>query len=165
MKDDQYSGAIRDGTVLVKDDALLPARLQNIHSEPYVRGWKLVRGLDGHAMDRRIQEAGWTFFFLAGPINAIAFGFDNASAVRRAIIRILADRGAKKFNSLEITQIESKRFLGIPYASVSAQSRHIQVDGILYADEKIQSFEEKRAANPARLWGTAVGVEEGTAVS
>lgn len=30
------------------------------------------------------------------------------------------------FNSLEISQVASKRFLGLPYVTVSAHARHLQ---------------------------------------
>jgi hypothetical protein len=32
----------------------------------------------------------------------------------------------QNFNCLEVTGIVAKRFLGVPYATVSAHSRHIQ---------------------------------------
>jgi hypothetical protein len=40
--------------------------------------------------------------------------------------RVLARQEGQKFNSLEITKVVSKRFLGIPFTSVTAHSRHIQ---------------------------------------
>ncbi len=165
MNEKQNSETVRGGTVLVKDNALLPLSLQNIQSESYVRGWKLFRDLHSDAMDRRIQQEGWTFFCLAGPIQSDAFGFHRASAVRRAITRILANPGSKAFNSLEITRIEPKWFLGIPYLSVSAQSRHIQSDGVLYSEKTGASAQELLAANPGRLLGGTVVVETGVAVS
>jgi hypothetical protein len=63
---------------------------------------------------------------LAGEIGATVFGFDGQKTVRRAVKRILANLKSGEFNSLEITRVASKRFLGLPYASVSAHSRHIQ---------------------------------------
>jgi len=39
---------------------------------------------------------------------------------------VLAKQEGQKFNSLEITKVVSKRFLGIPFMSVTAHSRHIQ---------------------------------------
>ncbi len=49
--------------------------------------------------------------------------------VHRTIDEILARLKSEKFNSLEITRVASeasKRFLGVRYVTVSAQSRHIQ---------------------------------------
>jgi hypothetical protein len=91
-----------------------------------VPGWKLVADLDGFALDREIQRTGWTFFSLAGVMKATAFGMDKQQMIRRAITHILASQKAGKFNSLEVTRVTSKRFFGVPYMSVDAQSRHIQ---------------------------------------
>lgn len=44
----------------------------------------------------------------------------------RALIRILAKVKRQSFNSLEVTGIVANRFLGVPYATVSAHSRQIQ---------------------------------------
>jgi len=101
-------------------------------SEPYAAGWRLVKNLDGYGLGRKIHEAGWTFFCLAGDIKAITFGIDEQQMVRRAVKRILAKVGSEKFNSLEITRVANQRFLGVPYASVSARSRHIQESVFLF---------------------------------
>jgi hypothetical protein len=39
---------------------------------------------------------------------------------------VLAKQKGQKFNSLEITNVVSKRFLGIPFINITANSRHIQ---------------------------------------
>ena len=119
---------IKTGTVLIKEGALLPEALQ-FESESCVPGWRLVKDLDGHALDREIHEAGWTFFFLANEIKATVFGIDGEKMVRRAIERILGDPRSERFNALEITRLtslDSERFPLVHYVSVSAHSRHIQ---------------------------------------
>jgi hypothetical protein len=119
---------IKAGTVLIKEGALLPEALQ-FESESCVPGWKLVKCLDGHALDREIHEAGWTFFFLANEIRATVFGIDGEKMARRAVERILGDPRSGQFNALEITRItslDSERFPVVHYVSVSAHSRHIQ---------------------------------------
>lgn len=119
---------ITTGTILVKDDALLPKELQ-FESEPCVPGWALVKDLDAGALNRAIQKTGWTFFCLAGEIRASVFGIDRQSMVRRAIEQILARAKSEKCNSLEITRVASVgsvRFPLVRYLTVSAQSRHIQ---------------------------------------
>jgi hypothetical protein len=144
---------IKTGTVLIKEGALLPEALQ-IESEPCVRGWRLVKDLNGYALDRKVHEAGWTFFFLAGEIRTIAFGTDEQSTVRRAIKRILANPRSNQFNSLEIARVASKRFLGLPYLSVCAHSRHIQEGLVLLSAERMQkSGEKESSATRAKAWG------------
>jgi len=122
---------IEAGTILIKQGALLPGALQ-FESEPYARGWRLVKGLDGYALARRILDAGWTFFYMAGEIKATILGFDEPKARRKAIEQVLAQLKSEKCNSLEITEVDSKRFLGLPYASVIAHSRHIQEGLVLF---------------------------------
>jgi hypothetical protein len=124
------------GRIFIRDGTLLPKNLQ-IESEPYTPRWRSVKNLDGHALSRKIHDAGWTFFCLAYETKATAFGIDEEKMMRRAIERILANREAQaeKFNSLEIVGVawlESKRFLGIRQITISAHSRHIQESAIIF---------------------------------
>ena len=116
---------IKTGTILIKDGTFLPDALQ-FESEPCATGWRLVKNLDGYGLGRKVHEAGWTFFCLAGEIKATIFGFDVQRTVPRAVKRILANLKPEEFNSLEITRVAPKRFLGVPYATVYARSRHVQ---------------------------------------
>ena len=65
-------------------------------------------------------------FYLAGEIGATVLGRDRPGTLRRAVKCVLAKQKGQKFNSLEITKVVSKRFLGIPFMSVTGHSRHIQ---------------------------------------
>ena len=136
---------IKTGTILIKEGTLLPEALQ-FESEPCATGWRLVKNLDGYGLDRKIHEAGWTFFCLAGEIKATVFGFEGQETVRRAVKRILAKLKSEKFNSLEITRVASKRFLGVPYASVSVRSRHIQESLVLFRSKDLQEWDRARLA-------------------
>jgi hypothetical protein len=136
---------IKTGTILIKDGTYLPDALQ-FESEPCATGWRLVKDLDGYGLGRKIHEAGWTFFCLAGEIKATVFGFEGQETVRRAVKRILAKLKSEKFNSLEITRVASKRFLGLPYASVSARSRHIQESMFLFRAKDLQEWDRARLA-------------------
>ena len=106
----------------MREGTELPGAVR-LWSEPYVAGWRLVKNLDGYGLGRKIHEAGWTFFCQAGDIEAITFGIEKQEMVRRALKRMLAKVESEKFNSLEITRVANQRFLGVPYASVSARSR------------------------------------------
>jgi hypothetical protein len=130
---------LKAGTILFKDGTLLPDALQ-FESEPCATGWRLVKDLDGYGLDRKIREAGWTFFCIAGEIKSIVFGFEGQQKVRRAVKRILASLNSEKFNSLEITRVASKRFLGVSYVSVSACSRHIQESLFLFCDKDLRDL-------------------------
>jgi hypothetical protein len=53
-------------------------------------------------------------------------GREGPETMRRAVRRALPRLDRLKFNSLEITNVVSKRFLGVPFTSVAIHSRHIQ---------------------------------------
>src|SRR5271169_4471416 len=95
---------ISTGTILIKDGTFLPDALR-FESEPCATGWRLVKNLDGYGLGRKIHEAGWTNFLLAGELRATVFGFDGQKTVRRAVKRILANPKSGEFNSLEITRM------------------------------------------------------------
>lgn len=119
---------IRAGTILIKEDALLPKELR-FESEPYVGRWEVVADLDGNRLARAVEKAGWTYFCLAGEVTTSVFGIDSQSMIRRAIERILARRNSHDFNSMEITHVASvgsKRFPLVRYITLCAQWRHIQ---------------------------------------
>jgi hypothetical protein len=134
---------INTGTILIKDGTFLPNAL-HFESEPCATGWRLVKNLDGYGLGRKIHEAGWTFFWLAGGLGATVFGFDGRKTVRRAVKRILANLKLGEFNSLEITRVASKRFLGLPYVCVSAQSRHIQENAVRLRAKEHQEWDRAK---------------------
>ncbi len=138
---------IKTGTILIEEGALLPESLR-FESEPYANGWRLVKDLDGYGLDRKIREAGWTFFYMAGEIKASVLGFDGEETKRRAIKRMVAILKSDKFNfnSLEITQVAAKRFLGLPYVSVSAHWRHIQESLVLFHAKRLAEWDRAKLA-------------------
>jgi hypothetical protein len=112
-------------TILIREDTFLPANLP-IESEAFMPGWRVVKNLDRSTLTRNIEGANWNFFYLAGAMRATVLGRDRSGTLRRAVKRVLAKQEGQKFNSLEITKVVSKRFLGIPFTSVTAHFRHIQ---------------------------------------
>jgi hypothetical protein len=100
-----------------------------MESERFLPGWRIVKNLDRQALTREIEGARWNFFYLAGEIRATVFGREGLGTLRRAVKRILAKQEGQsfRFNSLEITKIASKWFLGIPLLRVTAYSWHIQL--------------------------------------
>jgi hypothetical protein len=112
-------------TILIRENTLLPAGL-TVKSEVFLPGWRIIKNLDGYGLGRKIAEANWHFFYLAGDIGAIALGRMGPGSLHRAVKHALAKQGREKFNSLEITKAVSKRFLGIPFTSITVHFRHIQ---------------------------------------
>ena len=116
---------VQVGTILMKEWPLT-TQFFGLESEPCSGNWSLVKGLDGFALDRKIQAAGWNFFFMAAEVKVMFFGALGAKKIQNALKRILVKVRDQNFNSLEVTGIVAKRFLGVPYATVSAHSRHMQ---------------------------------------
>lgn len=124
---------IKSGDLLIAEGANLPESMQ-LETEPYAYGWRLVKNFDLKEFRQIINRAGWNFFYIAGAVETNAFGSDEKKTTRKAIKQLIAKLKAKNFNCLEITQVETRRSLGMPYVSVSAHSRHIQKSIVLFGD-------------------------------
>lgn len=138
---------IRKGTILIEEGTPLPNSLK-FDSEPYSRGWRSVKNLNGYGLDRNIRQVGWSFFCL-NQTQASSFGFDRGKAARRAVNRVLARVRCRKLNSLEITQVTAKRFLGLPYVTVRAHPRQIQESMFLLHDKRLA---EQNHAKLVAVW-------------
>jgi hypothetical protein len=116
---------IQVGTILMKDWPGMP-KLAGFETEPGWAQWNIVKVPDAFTLDRKIHAAGWNFFFMAAEVKAIFFGSLTAAKVQSALKRILAKVKPQHFNGLEVTAIVTRHFLGVPYVTVSAHSRHMQ---------------------------------------
>ena len=116
------------GDLLVQEGTNLPRSLL-LPTEINSNGWAAVKG-NPFTFEKTVEEAGWTFFFMAGEIKTTAFGFDKQKALRAALRRLMTDVKSQHCNSIEITGVVSKSFLRIPYVSVSAHARHLQKDRV-----------------------------------
>lgn len=127
---------IHAGAILINDDALLPEAV-HLETEPFARGWKLVKNFDGDKLNREIGRAGWTFFSFAGEISSTVFG-NGMATLRRAVKRILANPKLGQSNSLEVTRVTPKHFLGVPYTTVYACSRHVRKSIFSFPHQEIR---------------------------
>jgi hypothetical protein len=116
---------VQVGTILMKEWPRM-TELLGLENEPYSGNWSTVTVLDGFALDRKIHAAGWNFFFMAAEVKVMFFGALGTKKIQNALRRILAKVKLEDFNGLEVTGIVAKRFLGVPYVTVSAHSRHVQ---------------------------------------
>jgi hypothetical protein len=116
---------IQVGTILMKKWPMM-TELLGLEGEPCSGHWSQLKALDGLGLDRKIQAAGWNFFFMAAEVKVMFLGAIGAKKVQNALQRILGKVREQDFNCLEVTGIVAKRFLGMPYTIVSAHSRHIQ---------------------------------------
>ena len=129
---------IQVGTILMKEWPGMPQPL-GLDSEPCSGAWSLVRSLDSFALEGKIHAAGWNFFFMAEEFKAMFFGTGGTTKIQKALKRILGKVKQQHFNGLEVTGIVAKRFLGVPYVTVSAHSRHMQQSCYLDSAEARQT--------------------------
>ena len=101
-------------------------RLPGLETEPCVGEWSLVKVIDAFVLEREIHAAGWNFFFMATEVKTMFLGFLGEEKIQSALKRILAKVKLQHFNALEVTEITARHFLGVPYVTVSAHSRHMQ---------------------------------------
>jgi hypothetical protein len=116
---------IQVGSILIEESPQM-TQVLGLESEPYSGNWRLVKVLRGFALDRKIRASGWNFFFMATEVKTMIFGALGTNKIQKSVKRILDKVKGQHFNSLEVTGIVEKRFLGLPYAVVSAHSRHVQ---------------------------------------
>lgn len=133
---------IQVGTILMKEWRGMP-RLIGFETEPGWAEWSIVKVPDAFTLDRKIHAAGWNFFFMAAEMKVMFFGAIGAQGIQNALQRILRKVSHQNFNCLEVTGIVAKRFLGLPYATLSAHSRHIQ------QGRQLDDIERRRAAQRA----------------
>lgn len=72
------------GTILIRENTVLPAGLA-LESEAFLPGWRIVRDIDVYGLGRKIEEAHWNFFYLAGAIKTIVFGNEKSGSLRTAV--------------------------------------------------------------------------------
>ena len=132
---------VQVGAILMKDWPEMK-ELLGLECEPYSGQWTLLKALDVCALDRKIHAAGWNFFFMAAEVKAMFFGSLGATKVHNALKRILEKVKQEHFNGLEVTAIVTRHFLGVPYVTVSAHSRHMQHSCNLDSAEVRKTFQE-----------------------
>jgi hypothetical protein len=113
------------GTILMREWPGMP-QLIGVETEPLFGQWRMVKVPDMSLLDRKIRAAGWNFFFMATEVKAMFFGSLSATKNQSALKRILAKVKLQHFNGLEVTEIVARHFLGVPYVTMSAHSRHLQ---------------------------------------
>jgi hypothetical protein len=116
--------------ILIREDTTLPPGL-SIASNAFFPGWRIVTSPDRSGLTRGIETAHWNFFYSAEETRATVLGAYRLRTLRRAVKSILAKQVLRSFNSVEVTTIVSKRFLGIPFLRIVAHLRHIQESSAL----------------------------------
>ena len=135
---------IQVGSILIEESPRM-TQVLGLESEPYSGTWRLVKVLRGFTLDRKIRASGWNFFFMATEVKTMIFGALGTDKIQKAVKRILDKVKGQHFNSLEVTGIVEKRFLGVRYAVVSAHSRHVQQSCYLDSAEARRAYQHDAA--------------------
>jgi hypothetical protein len=124
---------ISPGSILVEQNTFLPPPL-GLESGITESGWaRVTSNPNRQQLETKLAAAGWAFFYMAGKIKTTAFGFKRPRMIQAALKRLIAIVKLQNCNCLEIDAIRTRSFLGLPYISLSAHSRHIQ-NGLLFAN-------------------------------
>ena len=136
---------IEIGTIFIKEGTPLPETLP-VESDLFLKGWRMVKHLGSSEMDRKLFDVGWTFFYMANEVNAMAFGSDLQETTRRAVHKAIASMKSGRFNCLEISRVAVKSFLGLPYVTVAGHPRHIQEGLYLFHAQHISKWNQPTLA-------------------
>lgn len=139
------SSTLRVGALFMQAGTLIPRSL-GVETEVCSPGWEWITNLDGDNFDRKVRNAGWSFFFLAVKMQVLVWGHCTDKIVRKAVRRVLVRARPTQFNCLEVTELSARRFCGIPYVRLSAHSRHIQESALL------PGIAERKRVNAATAW-------------
>jgi hypothetical protein len=111
--------------LLVREGAQLPPDLAT-ESETFLPGWRVVKNFDNYSLRRKIRGTNWSFLQLRGGRETRVMGHARQKILRRGVAQILAELKGRKFNSLEITVLVSKSFLGVIFLNIAVNLRHFQ---------------------------------------
>src|SRR6476659_6174956 len=121
---------ITSGTILLAKDASRPPCIQ-LEDHSFPDAWMSVaHNLPSQEMEKQLTAVGWTFFYMASAITTTAYGFDRTKMMHSALQRVITSVKGQKCNCLEIDNVTTSSFLGIPYVTLSAHPRHVQKNGV-----------------------------------
>jgi hypothetical protein len=128
----------KDGIIFIRDGTTFPPTL-SVMTDAFIPNWRIVTSHNRATLARSIEGCDWYFFYLAGDIQATVVGGNTRNALRKALKNILTKYGDGQLNSIEITSIVSRRYLGIPFTTFTAHSRQIQQRIALIPEAKFAS--------------------------
>ena len=138
---------MESGTILVEEGTPMPDSLL-VSTQPYGAGWSSVENLTRSQLGAGLEAAQWTFFYMAGEIRGIGFGFAEQSRMRRAVRKVIQAVNLQHCNCLEITQVRNRSFWGMPSVTMVAHARQIQQSR--YFHEGLSPKGEPLASAPVR---------------
>jgi len=126
------SNEIQAGTTMIQSSP--PLQWLGMESQLYSGSWSALGIFDSSGLDRRVRTAGWNLFFLADELRTVVPAWGGQNSVRTGLKRLLARTGLRHFNCMQVSQVVTKRFLGIPYVSIVGHALHIQKGHMLQSN-------------------------------
>jgi hypothetical protein len=120
-----YTNTKESTILLVRDSATLPPDLTTEDGN-FLPGWRVVKNFDNYALRQKIRKTDWSFLQLRGGKETRVMGRTRQEILQRGVARILTQVRGRKFNSLEISVLVSKCFLGMTFLNISVNLRHFQ---------------------------------------
>jgi hypothetical protein len=117
---------IERGAIFVKDNPFLPKSLC-LEGKTEYAGWaRVANQMDGGHLETTLGAAGWTSFYLAGSIQTTVFGFNRQKTASEALKRLIVNMSVDRCNCLEIDDVTTHSWLGLPYVRLWSHARQIQ---------------------------------------
>jgi hypothetical protein len=117
---------IERGAIFVQDNPFLPKTLY-LEGKTEYGGWaRVANQMNGPQLETTLNAAGWISFYLAGSIQATVFGFDRQKMASEALKRLLVNMSVDRCNCLEIDEVATHSWLGLPYLRLLSHARQIQ---------------------------------------
>lgn len=118
-------GSVKNGTLIIVEGTPLPP-FGKITSDPFCKGWRIIKNLSGQGLDKDFSRVGWTVFQKAAPVQASIMCLGTSQPLLKAFRKVLRKIGVKRFNCLEVTSVVQKTVMGVAYVRMSARARNIQ---------------------------------------
>jgi hypothetical protein len=122
------SNANEPAILLIREGAMLPPDLPT-EDVDFLPGWRAVKNFDDYALCQKMRETNWSFLRLRGGKETRVMGHARGKILRRAVAEMLEELRGRRFNSLEVTVVVSKRFLGMNFLDIAVNLRHFQCNG------------------------------------
>jgi hypothetical protein len=117
---------IEPGAIFVQDSPFLPKTLFLESKTEYGSWARVANQMNGPQLETTLNAAGWISFYLAGSIQTTIFGFDRQKMASKALKRLIVNMSVDRCNCLEIDEVATHSWLGLPYLRLLSHARQIQ---------------------------------------
>jgi hypothetical protein len=131
------------GSKLVELGIALPQVLEE-NSTKFLDNWRVMMSISRETLFNQVAASGWNIFFIADRLNTVSIGINRDHALQRGVRQLAARVRSESYNCLEVTEIKTRHFMGIPYLYIAADMLHIQQGFMLDA---LSSRKKSRVAN------------------